>query len=1269
MHSKALILTLALSSPLPAAVFRLPVLFEDVAGARVTARRAELLAQVPTTNGQGYVVVDGRRPTRCSCDPGKGGQAPVAASSSGSTCCARQAGDESQPGSSGSSFLRYDFHVPRAGLYQVFVRVALSPGKSRFVETLDGRRYTGPFHEESSEEHQVTKWVTRPKVRLAAGLHRLSLASAGYQMPGIVSIVLATESTAPPNGEPPVAAFHEVGPLEIRTLPLHLSGLRAVKRLHGTSQGLLMHWSTFGAANKPGQWHALPPDTLVVDKPVRFKTTLDAAQPAVGPLVAEVEVDRDAVIQLTQDGVSLLLDGRTGDFLLLYDTARDTLLAGDGKRQSLIALQFKKAGQALWTQVGPDRTLTLKKKTKYALGDWHLETAQETERVVVPEAVVRREDTVEVRHLLNAEGLGRARVTQRIAPVGAGVWRLAVTVEMLEGPADVVGVLFPQIPAVRIGASGLDDVQLRMMSFGHRIVQPGRQSLHDASYCGRVVMNWTQIYDAQRSLYLGVHDPQGTTTVHGSRTSGPEGEAVGLYTRRLDEIRPGEKVTWETRLAIGNGGWHRGARLYGDWFTSVHGPADYPDWLRTSPGWLDLQAENYGPSFRFEQLPDWLTRARAIGFDWIQVWGQFAYDGGPCCSAWYGPSPLYGGAEAWRRAASEVKRRGGHIGGYFIYDRFDKLPVWTDTFLGHFDKSAYYDAGPWDTADFQHAVAVVTDPAGIVPPLQPSEDELAGYRAKVAEHRQLYEQGQRASPVQWWQTAYIPDPRWRDYLADWIGNRYVGQWGNNTCYIDVLGTGRATIDYDLRRGNNGDGSWGMGRKLLAEQVVTQARQHDRQFGLSMEGLGDLPGLHAAAMCSGVYRGNRNVVRYAFPDRVLIHGMANSGGHGTGGPMERFLATFREGMRWDIVGRPTALPVALLNLVRPFLPELYLARFLDTQGLKTSDPQIQARRFDATRTRLKCHLITLTNRDRLAGEVRLTDPALTAAGRILGLTLDGRILSSSKPNDDGSLTLAVDSTVLAAVCLVPQPDTPEAPIWPVLWADWSQVSRPGDSGPVTLFLFNLTGKTRSTTVDLCCQGYTEPYGERLPAAAAVRYQRSVTVNAGPATTVRFAASEPTISAWRAWTTRWMLSLSDKGPVRELLLTPLLLDPSFEFLDPGQGKGVDGRALELGPTTEGFQHRLLDLWLLPSHRYRLSLQAKRTGFQADVRGVLLRLSRAAHIHQDHRWALDRKRPNVWQPLGGELVTPPELTRAALYLYNVRSPATAWFDDIHIEDLGPE
>ena len=101
----------------------------------------------------------------------------------------------------------------------------------------------------------------------------------------------------------------------------------------------------------------------------------------------------------------------------------------------------------------------------------------------------------------------------------------------------------------------------------------------------------------------------------------------------------------------------------------------------------------------------------------------------------------------------------------------------------------------------------------------------------------------------------------------------------------VIDCGGGVESFDPRRGHNGDGGWGMGKFNIAKHVAEAARKELPDFVPTMEGLGDLPGLYFVPMCSGVYWGGRNVYRYTFPERVLIHGMANAGSGGT--PITRF----------------------------------------------------------------------------------------------------------------------------------------------------------------------------------------------------------------------------------------------------------------------------------------------------------------------------------------------------------------------------------------------
>jgi len=218
-----------------------------------------------------------------------------------------------------------------------------------------------------------------------------------------------------------------------------------------------------------------------VDGEGRLHLTLDAARAQVGPLAARVELPHAAVLR--QGSLELLLDSRSGDFLLLRDRSTDRVLAGDLTPSPMIALQFKQASEARWLQVDPRGRQPLRKKVQYALGDWHLEPDGEPVAAAAAAEVSIADEQATIRHRLVAPGQGAAIVTQAIRPVDGG-WSMVATVQVESGPADVVGVQYPIIPKVRIGGSGWDDVQLRMMSFGHRAVVPGHATVHDASYCG-----------------------------------------------------------------------------------------------------------------------------------------------------------------------------------------------------------------------------------------------------------------------------------------------------------------------------------------------------------------------------------------------------------------------------------------------------------------------------------------------------------------------------------------------------------------------------------------------------------------------------------------------------------------------------------------------------------------------------------------------------------------------------------------------------------------
>ncbi|MFQ5811556.1 MAG: hypothetical protein ACE5JM_18205, partial [Armatimonadota bacterium] len=483
--------------------------------------------------------------------------------------------------------------------------------------------------------------------------------------------------------------------------------------------------------------------------------------------------------------------------------------------------------------------------------------------------------------------------------------------------------------------------------------------------------------------------------------------------------------------------------------------------------------------------------------------------------------------------------------------------------------------------------------------------------------------------------------------------------------IDVLGTGSAAESFDPRRGHNGDGGWSRGKMLLAKNVAEAAREVHPDFGAVMEGMGDLTGLYCASMCSGVYRGARNVMRYSFPERVFIHGRSNPGSGGTA--MDRFLETFLEAMRFDIVGRPMAIEVCLLQLQRQFTPWLYEARFRDTVGLTVGDPRVKARLLLKEGDGMHGALITVVNRERLEGVPVVVYTGETGPVQVaFQVGLSGAVGPLKLTRAGDAVSFAAPNELAATVLLVARPSADE-PLWPVLNTRWTSPAA------LEVTLLNLTGQRQVGRCRIAGLHYTEPFANRTdpPLASDLLTTREAAYDVAPWQTqkLRFPLSAAHDLQWTV-RAEVVVSPSDgRAVTREAYVTPQILDGSFEFRGNGTDQTTDGRrSLELPPSDEGYQHKLPDMWLMPAHRYRLTLKLRRTGFDAQVLGSRLSIRAHATKLPDRQYPIDRRRPHEWQTVTDEFETPPDLIRAAIYLYNVMSPDTAWFDHLSIEDLGP-
>ncbi|MEA3402697.1 MAG: hypothetical protein U9R79_15765 [Armatimonadota bacterium] len=1258
--------------PAAAREVTIPLEIADGEGCRFDARGAQLLARVPTPNDDGLIAIEAEETVRHQFDPN-----------------VRHANTSmpQDPDSSAGRYLdhavyaSYQFIARQPGDYWLWVRVRTGEGRWRFRDVVNGTVwwfFDEPERNEPPDEPDRWHWAKRRKVTLGEGFNRLVVTDYGYDFPQVDRFVFAPSEDWRPEGMGPEVIADMATGGWVETSPLTIPGLQRLVRL----EGLPGQTAEVSARTEESeQWqrvhHGLVSSgqvrldgTAPAGDGLQFRIWLSGVSSMMreGSLAAVAEVDESRYVELHSGRTRLVLDGETAGLFLVQDAESGEAIAMPGRPQPLISVDFKRAGQRRKVRVDPEGVTELIAEHDERRG-WLWQEQEPQPAITEPRSVKVGDNSLSATWMFAIEGMGRAEVGYAIEPDDAGGFRMEARVRPLEGPADVVAVTFPRIEHCRLGRSGLDDVQFRMQSFGHEAVNPGSGPIRDASYLGSVVMPWQEVYDRDLGLYVGAHDPQAYNCQFVSEAGGLAAEHFSFALRKLDDISPGAERTYPFELAVHGGGWHSGADRYRRWFRETFGRAEYPDWMRTFDGWLDLQAENMRRRFRFSHLPDILTRARAIGLDWTQVWGQFSYDGGPCCHDFGALSPLYGGRQGWAEAAHEIVSRGGHIGGYFVYDRLDRLPILTDWFLGHFRKSQYPEDTPWVTADFFTDMMVITDPGGELPAWPPPQDELDERLAAIEEHQELYESWERARPVIWWEKVWVNDPQWWEYLRSWIVDLYAREYGCNACYIDVLGCGGAMESYDPRRGHNGEGSWGLGRLNIAREVVEGAREVFPDYAPSMEGMGDLPGLYCASMCSGVYRGARNVMRYTFPDRIFIHGLANSGSGGSS--IDRYCETFLEGMRYDFVGMPAADGLRFLRLQRSFTAWLYDARFMDTRGLTVTDPRVKVRRHDLADGPVRGCLLTIVNREGLEQQgVTCDESALGGVSHAFYATIDGKVgpleLSRLRGRFDSLVRFEPPGALASQVLLVSRAEDAAA-VWPIL-----RLVRHGEPH-VAVTLLNLSAQSQSGTCRVANLSFPEPREDEIQAAREqlplTRSEAQFDLEPREAGTLRF----PVESLRRHYyTVRLQATIQREGkpPIqREFLALPIMLDGSFEALGTDSDLAVHGRrVLELGPSMEGYQYAPQRLWVEPGHRYRLQVRSRRTGFDARVHSTALQVRGESFEGPIERAAVDTDRVDEWQTLEYEFETPDDLTRATLYLYNVESPDTAWFDDVYVEDLGP-
>jgi hypothetical protein len=611
---------------------------------------------------------------------------------------------------------------------------------------------------------------------------------------------------------------------------------------------------------------------------------------------------------------------------------------------------------------------------------------------------------------------GHVRVTCRVT-LGAdepiALWQTRIE-NHLSGLA-IVEVLAPVARGLRVGRSADDDVLIWPRWAGFRIPHPAAHPPGFAAHLGgRATMSWMDLHNSPTGpgLYLAAYDK--TAGMHGLRAEGASGgRALDCSMSAFTRIEPGGSFTTEPfALGIHGGDWHEAADLYRGWLHSWLEPADTPQWLRDSDGWLGTGR----PSSFLNDLPARYRFARSLGLSHTQWWGQMMAGKGAgesCCNRLYFPDPRYGTEDEFHRAIETVRSWGGHIGFYTNGQAWNpRYPaIREDLYAGLVPSGALIP--DWE-AGFSRNALVQADGSFVPQYAKPADDD---------------------SPYAGLFYLMCPGSRgWRQYLRHYIVDKYARQYGADVMYVDQVGAAPAQLCFARGHGHDRTvGGWAKGFLGLFAELRRGGRKHEPDFALATEGFGDLHGqfvdifLISPASTGAWPYSAPEVVRYTLPEYLCYDGFANGRAGGERTNEEIVNEVFLLGSRFDIFtgeGDFADYVRKVIRLRQETKEWLYRSRFMDERGLATSGQGLRAKLFTFDADDAAGALVTIHNPANLSdGAVSVHLRGLSRSGRhaqeprVYAADL-GSPLSPVAPQIDGNaVRVAAPKSTLSTVLIL------------------------------------------------------------------------------------------------------------------------------------------------------------------------------------------------------------------------------------------------------------
>jgi hypothetical protein len=512
---------------------------------------------------------------------------------------------------------------------------------------------------------------------------------------------------------------------------------------------------------------------------------------------------------------------------------------------------------------------------------------------------------------------------------------------------DVVGVGFPQLRGICIGERSDDDTLVRPNRFGEKIRDPvGKCGTYSRTllYGGFASMMWMDIYDESAGLYIASYDRELILTALESTPDCYRG-TMSLGMRKYAYVPVGH--SWRSSpfvIGVHQGDWHWAADRYREWAESWMVKPNIPEKLKWSDGWYGVHFKAGGEiKFSFKDIRDLFEDAQYLGLNHVQLWGQMVGDG--CCYRFYYPDPRLGTVEELKQAISLVKSKGGTIGFYFNIQAFS--PSVREYLSARGISIPESEKTPDWMGEFRNYAQTNFDGSATVQ-YPGREFENDGFRIMCT-----YSEG------------------WQKYLAHWVVEKYLREYGANFAYIDQTFSPPVSYCFNFAHGHRHHGCSAQGRVETIRRLSNEGRKLSQEFGLCIEGNGDSVGQYCSlhlytSFSSQTMHPAPEVFAYTFPDYIIIDGFANPPVEwigrcyypdmdGEAGLEDLVNRVYLLGFRFDVTplppgsrikrGEPLTEHVRRLIALRKRVKQLqYASRFMDDLGLKCGSEKVVAKVF-------------------------------------------------------------------------------------------------------------------------------------------------------------------------------------------------------------------------------------------------------------------------------------------------------------------------------------